>query len=685
MYRQSMLHMSKTLPMVCLAFIVVSGRSWSQVAKITTVVRIVQNSGAGGKWTPSKVGTPLGNGDKVRTGDRSQAEVRFEDRSVVRLAQLSDVVIRAGKDIDLNKGKMFGDFKSPGKIKSGSVVANVKGTTFTVTALPDGTLEIILYDGGMTLDTPLGTQNFNVERGGQPIKIIVPPSVHNQGEGEDQPDGDNEPEIQVVDVPDNELIDPALDLPPEGTTLYETPGSNTHVDIKNGELTINESANAPDTEDAGDTIINPSASDDDNDSVPNDHDNCPTTSNPDQKDSDGDGIGDVCDPINFIPPPPPPPLDSGGDTGGVGVIVHSRPIFASEFASTAMNYLHQHGGLPGGVSSGGLLDKLHRAKKQGLQLLARRRGNTTNTRADMSDSAQHEINKSGGESSTESASAATSGGTPQYFAPHFDGDVSTFLFEGGAAAGARFHGNGMNSGIYWDVALAPTTQFDSGTDVDLTDAFIAKKTENMGTFILGRQRFLKGPVQNTIYGTLIRQFGRDIQDAFTWSPPLTQKRLEWDISYLIDAYPRGLPTASPGMQGGYYTRLGYQSPSFGNYGLNVTNDDFSPTTGATIDFGLPVWPNQVDLYGELGQDTFNNNLRTLGLYFGGIYQKYGLDIFLERAWVGHDINGTYVPSETLLRVYKKYGEQASVVFMVNRQDGSDLDFGIGLVTKMPRF
>jgi len=595
-------------------------------------MRVVQHARGGGTWTPSKVGTSLDDGDKVRTGARSKAELRFTDKSIVRLAELSDIVVRAGKDISLNKGKLFGDFKSPGKIKSGSVVASVKGTTFTISRLPDGSLEIILYDGVITLDTPLGTQQIEVQPGGRPQKVTVPPHVV-AGEGKEGPG------IVTTEATDEELINPDVDVPPPGTTVYETPGSNTHLDIREDAIQVNDTAKQSDEQEAQEVIQQ---------------------------------VG-----IEFVPPPAPPPLPEPGDeTGGIDVIVKNLKPLAKTHPGAARSLYHrmqQHEVIPARVR-----------EKWAKKLLALSSGEANIAlRAESSITA--ETSKSGGAASVSALTSATTGTLLQYFAPRLDAELSAFLFEGGASFGARTHVNGMNEGYYWDIAVAPTTLFEEGVDVDLTDALIARRTKEMGTFIVGRQRFLKGPVQNTIFGTLIRQFGRDIQDAVTWITPTLMPRTELQLSYLVDAYPSGLPTAVDGLQGGWYTRLSYQTPSFGNFGLNLSNDEFSDHTGMTVDFGVPLIPNEIDFYGEVGWDNFNGNIRTFGLYFGGLYQRYGLDIFLEHAHLNRAINGAFMPSETLLRVYRKFADQYSAVFLVDKKSGSNVDFGIGLVSKIPRF
>lgn len=602
-------------------------RGAAEVAKITTVVRVVQYSAGGeGRWLPGKVGIDLDDGDKVRTGQRSATEVRFADNSIVRLAALSDMEVRGGKDITLKRGKLLGDFKTPGKVKCGATVANVKGSRFTITVLENGDIEVILYEGSIVLDTPLGVRELNVNPGDKPIRALVIMGI---------PPGQTERTIREVRIeePSDDVLLPSFDMPREGTTVYELPGSGEHILIRDDNITVNENADAVDEETA-DEIIN--------------------------------GEGEIL--IEPLEPPDPPDQFPEGEA------------LALSHSSRAMQALRAINRVGGPSQAMGGLRALRRSR------FARRLGAAT-PRANISDSAYKEATGGGAGAGAQGASAAPATYRPSYFAPRFDGDVATFLFDGGSMAAGRFHGKGMNGGYFWDVAVAPLSFSGSGSDVDLTDAYVAARTPDGGLLTIGRQRFLKGPVQNTIFGTLIRQNGRDIQDAVTYSAPLQGTNRSLDLSYLIDAYPSGLPTMAPGLQSGWYGRFGVQSKRWGNFGLNATNDDFSPDTGMTVDFGVPVFPNQVDLYGEFGQDTFNGKIRTLGLYFGGLYQRYGIDMFLERAWLGHPINTVFVPSETLLRVYRKFGQRYTGVLLVDRKDGAgnNYDFGIGLVTKLPGF
>jgi hypothetical protein len=92
-----------------------AGMGWAQPATITAVVRVVEHQRTGtAQWLTSKVGTTLENGDRVRTGKRSYAEVTFADKSVVKLNERSELTVAstaAGKqEMELHQGSLWARF-----------------------------------------------------------------------------------------------------------------------------------------------------------------------------------------------------------------------------------------------------------------------------------------------------------------------------------------------------------------------------------------------------------------------------------------------------------------------------------------------------------------------------------------------------------------------------------------------
>ncbi len=188
-------------------------------------------------------------------------------------------------------------------------------------------------------------------------------------------------------------------------------------------------------------------------------------------------------------------------------------------------------------------------------------------------------------------------------------------------------------------------------------------TNPRGEIQVGRQRFLAGPTQAALFGSLVRQGARDTMDALRISPNVGKGR-RLDLAYLYDAFPNKLPYNVPGGQNGYYGRFGVQTAR-GNYGLNLlhyNNLTVPTTTGASVDFALPLVPNQIEFYGELGRDTFSRGLTTFGLTFPGLYDRTDFDVYLETAnlkkW---NSTAPIPPSEYSLRVYRKLTKNSGFV------------------------
>lgn len=277
------------------------------------------------------------------------------------------------------------------------------------------------------------------------------------------------------------------------------------------------------------------------------------------------------------------------------------------------------------------------------------------------------------------------GGVPNYFAPRFDSSLFLFKGEGSNRSLSAFlRERGVIGGVYWEFAVTPSNFFDPTTgstrsDLDVTDAFVVIKNNRWGSLTIGRQRFLKGPIQNTIIGTLQRQGGRDIQDAITFSPKFSNKRVSLDLSYIIDAFPSGLATAVSGTQPGAYGRLQYQA-NCGTFGVNVAGNSLAPQTGVTGDFSVPLIRNQLDFYGEIGTDTFSRDVRTFGVYFPGLYQKYNVDVFIERT----SLKDFGLPNEWLLRIYPRINQNLSALIAVDKESGGDTRIGVGLAIGLGR-
>ena len=103
--------------------------------------------------------------------------------------------------------------------------------------------------------------------------------------------------------------------------------------------------------------------------------------------------------------------------------------------------------------------------------------------------------------------------------------------------------------------------------------------------------------------------------------------------------------------------------------------------GASLDFSVSALKGKLDLYGEIGRDTQDRDLLTLGAYFPGLYQRYDLDVFLE--WSDVTDFRFARNSELLLRAYRPLSDDLHAFLAAGKRADGDEVYGIGLVCKLP--
>lgn len=99
----------------------------AQVARVSSVERTVEKRGRSARWHAARAGTALNVGDRLRTGRRSKADVKFVDGSILRLGQMSSIEIQSGRRVRLTSGKMLFAHLKPGRVLTSSGTAQVKG------------------------------------------------------------------------------------------------------------------------------------------------------------------------------------------------------------------------------------------------------------------------------------------------------------------------------------------------------------------------------------------------------------------------------------------------------------------------------------------------------------------------------------------------------------------------------
>ncbi len=237
------------------------------------------------------------------------------------------------------------------------------------------------------------------------------------------------------------------------------------------------------------------------------------------------------------------------------------------------------------------------------------------------------------------------------------------------ATGGRLHSFVTKGNWSADVAFLPLSVHSAGLggtntrDVSAMSSANVTYANDKGTIVVGRQRFLAGPTQASLFGSLVRQGARDTMDAVRISPNVGKGR-QLELAYLLDAFPTNLPYRVSGQQNGLYARYGVQTAraNFGINLLNYRNLPVSTTTGASLDLVVPLQNDQVELYGEVGRDPFRRDINTVGLTFPGLYQATDFDVYAECATMRRGNSTAPIPpTEYALRVYRKLGNSSNLV------------------------
>lgn len=206
----------------------------------------------------------------------------------------------------------------------------------------------------------------------------------------------------------------------------------------------------------------------------------------------------------------------------------------------------------------------------------------------------------------------------------------------------------------------------SGDDADwlLDETFAAWKGEE-GDLLVGRNRILEGPVNNSDYGTLL---GFGLTDGVRGHLWLGRRRV------LTLAWLEDFDNLYEDDVGGFYGRLSTFLAG-GNLAVAVLSQRHEGT-GVAAQFSLPMIRDYVDLYGEVGDDPYGNHLETVGLYFPELYQTADIDLYVERA---QRHGGDTLSS---LHAYWQFEENASLVSVVQHSRMEGWRLGIGLIANI---
>lgn len=251
----------------------------------------------------------------------------------------------------------------------------------------------------------------------------------------------------------------------------------------------------------------------------------------------------------------------------------------------------------------------------------------------------------------------------RYFGPYSQVDAYGLIGEGRSLAGARLRLSGLVKDTYGRVSVLASMDSEDDTDVELDETFVMRRTET-DDFILGRQRLLLGPVNNNELGRLV---GFGLLDGVRWHHKFDHFT-EADVVWIDDFEPLHEYQAS-----GWFVRI-QRLVGGGQVGINWL-DQRGTGSGVTCDFAWPAIPGKLDVYGEFGDDPYGAHLDTVGIYLPGLYQRSGLDIFVERA------RRSGYPSTTTVLAYQEFENDLSGVGLVRKVTGEDIEFGLGLIKR----
>ncbi len=129
-----------------------------------------------GPWVPAKLNQTLRPGDRVRTGERSRADIYLAGGMVIQKSEFSEIEIPPTGNVVFRRGifKIFDRERDHRlELRMPTATAAIRGTDFLVRVGDDGTSEIIVLDGSVALKNAHGEVLLaNNERGlaepGQP-------------------------------------------------------------------------------------------------------------------------------------------------------------------------------------------------------------------------------------------------------------------------------------------------------------------------------------------------------------------------------------------------------------------------------------------------------------------------------------------------------------------------------------
>lgn len=156
---------------------------------ITYVKGTAQKKGIKGEdWQGAKENTQLASGDKVKTLEKTRAEIRLEAGKVIRLDENTTVDLvklieesqnKVETDIKIEQGNLWAKVGKLGegselKVESPIAGASIRGTTFRVEVAVDKSTQLNVYEGVVEVYNPMQRAKGPITRIEAPREVKKP-------------------------------------------------------------------------------------------------------------------------------------------------------------------------------------------------------------------------------------------------------------------------------------------------------------------------------------------------------------------------------------------------------------------------------------------------------------------------------------------------------------------------------
>lgn len=623
--------------------VTVAGEAHAQsTATLRAVVRVVRLAQPGSaRLENAKVGEQVRAGGRVRTAGRSAAGLRFPDQSVLRLGPLTEVQITnpARRDTRVLRGQIFANYRGPGTIRGGFAVCAVRGTDIHFVQNDDAkTADVRCYNGRVFVgaaDNPLAAGAATSMTGTTLTDPLLVGSDEDYSGGEirftDGPHAGQTRSITRFDAASGTVtFSPALAAAggggtPSGYLLAKRAG-RTIVELRKNEGTLVRQGQDP-------------------------------------------------QPARQVP---------GGQFGGL----QQRPFYVvmndgintavyngePEHQDVQTNEVATREAIERGVRRQEVTDQIclfdGTAGLIGLRAPVKAFGLRSRMAAQIRQDGQAVPG-----TTPEQRNLPQNVSVPREFrvSPKLGLRVEPFGIladEGRDIVGGRVRVQGSTGEVYSELGYRYAS-IDGNGDGDISEAFVQVRGKH-GEVIAGRQHLFLRLANNTNVGTLL---GLDTTDALVYQLPL-KGGFRQSVGYIWDTGPLENGDVAANIGGGFKTFFlrGQARVNRGNAGYSM----MIPTSqgrkvGWSVDAAQPILPNKLDIYGEIGQDTFHNNLYVAGLYFPALYHATKLDLFFEYH------NRRHVDERWTLRLRRDVYKGLLFVAFVDRVPGNEFNGGFGLL------